>query len=454
MKQFLLSATLTISASCLIAQTNQNALHFNGGNAHVEIPLLSTQISNAPGFSMAGWIEPTNPSSGFPNFDGAFGFRNESNCDFYILQLNATNYEARFRNSNNQMFTITSPTVSLNSWQHVALVFTGSALQFYHNGTLSSSIPANGTVSNPNVSMFIGKIPFQSFNFEFNGRVDDVALWNRALTAAEVNCLYEQALDTAMTGLVAYYPMNQGVAGGNNTAIITLTDVKNGYNGLISNMARTGTTNNFLAGVNKVTSFSDSICQGATYNFFNYSFNNPGVYTFFASNAEGCDSLIELTLYADSVNIGVNQSGLTLTADLAGAVYQWIDCDSNTQIPNETGQSFTATTNGRYAVIIDNGQCIDTSACVAITTVGLPEDFPKAALFLYPNPAHQRVFLNRELPGNNNQLSIFSAVGLQVWNGPYHHSEGLHIAHLPAGLYWIVMPEIQGLPTHLKLQKF
>ena len=453
MKQLLFLAISSISVTNIIAQSNQNALHFNGGDAHVEIPIQSTRIANAPAFSMAGWIEPTNANTGFPNFDGAFGFRNESNCDFYILQLNSTSYEARFRNSNNQMFTISSPTVQLNTWQHVALVYTGTALQFYHNGTLSSSIPANGNISNPNVSMFIGKIPFQTFNFEFNGRIDDVALWNRALTAAEVNCLYEQALDTSMLGLMAYYPMNQGTAGGNNTTIFSLIDVKNGYNGLISNMARTGTTNNFLAGVNKVTAFSDSICPGATYNFYNYSFNNPGVYTFFASNAEGCDSLIELTLYSDSVNIGVTQAGLTLTADLAGAVYQWIDCDSNIQIPNATSQSFTATANGRYAVIIDNGKCIDTSACVAITTVGLSELTYAADLFVYPNPASDKIFLNRPLPSNKNEILLYNGQGQLVLKTQYFHEKGLEIQHLPAGFYWMALPELTGLPSHLKLHK-
>lgn len=453
MKHFLPALALLLGAALANAQTPQNALQFNGSNAHVEIPIQSTRIANAAGFSMAGWIEPVNANSGFPNFDGAFGFRNESNCDFYILQLGPVNYELRLRNSSGQMFTTTSPTVQLNTWQHVALVFTGTALQFYHNGTLATSIPANGSITNPNVSMFIGKIPFQNLNFEFNGRVDDVALWNRALTAAEVNCLYEQALDTSMAGLVAYYPMNQGVAGGNNAAIITLIDVKNGYNGLFNNMARTGTTNNFLPGVNKVTTFSDSICPGATYNFFNYSFNNPGVYTFFATNAEGCDSLVELTLYADSVNIGVAQNGLTLTADLASATYQWIDCDSNSQLPNETSQSFTATANGRYAVIIDDGKCIDTSACIAITNIGLEAWYNEASAFLYPNPGTDRVFLNRDLPTNNNQLHIYNIQYQLVATLQYDNATGIAIGHLPAGVYWVALPEIGGLPSHLKLVK-
>jgi len=51
------------------------------------------------------------------------------------------------------------------------------------------------------------------------------------------------------TGLVAYYPFNQGIAGGNNTAITTVTDkTANALNGTLTNFSLSGATSNFVVG--------------------------------------------------------------------------------------------------------------------------------------------------------------------------------------------------------------
>ncbi|MCB9335507.1 MAG: lamin tail domain-containing protein [Flavobacteriales bacterium] len=76
----------------------------------------------------------------------------------------------------------------------------------------------------------------------------------------------------------------------------------------------------------------------------------------------------------------------TLTANQTGATYRWLDCDNgNAVIPSETGQSFTATMNGNYAVEITLGNCVDTSACENITGVGVRE-MSTNVVSIYPNP--------------------------------------------------------------------
>ncbi len=78
----------------------------------------------------------------------------------------------------------------------------------------------------------------------------------------------------------------------------------------------------------------------------------------------------------------------TLTANQSGASYRWLDCDnSNAVIPSETGQSFTATMNGNYAVEITMGSCVDTSACENVTGVGIRE-MNANIVSIYPNPTN------------------------------------------------------------------
>ena len=86
------------------------------------------------------------------------------------------------------------------------------------------------------------------------------------------------------------------------------------------------------------------------------------------------------------VNNSVTQTGFTLTASLTGAKYQWINCSTNLPLIGDTLPSLVVTSNGNYAVIIDQNGCIDTSSCFLISNVGITNDAVENQLSLYPNP--------------------------------------------------------------------
>ena len=149
---FLLSCTLAAKAQ------PQNALDFDGIDDKVTIPAASSLIANSNGISLACWVYPRNTAPGFPNFDGIAGFRNESDCDFYMLQLTATSVEARFRNSAFEVYTVEGFGLQLNTWQLLVLTYDGSTLSFYINGALSASTAASGTITNTSADMLIGDL--------------------------------------------------------------------------------------------------------------------------------------------------------------------------------------------------------------------------------------------------------------------------------------------------------
>ncbi len=219
-------------------------LDFDGANDFVEVPNFTANLLGNT-LSMSGWVYPTN-NANWPDFDGFFGWRNDSNADFYLLQLSATQVEARFRNSAGTFFDITSNVLTLNQWQHLALTYDGSVLKLYHNGTLAGSVAANGSLANANVPLHIGKVKFSSDDFYLDGKVDEVRFWNTVRTCAEIDHFKDCELAGTETGLVAYYQFNQGFAGGNNTAETSLT-ATTGPNGTFSGFALNGSTSNFLA---------------------------------------------------------------------------------------------------------------------------------------------------------------------------------------------------------------
>jgi len=60
------------------------------------MPNASSVITNKTEFTISGWVNPQIDNS----HSGLFGFRNNTDSDFFILQLqNTNNVEARFRNS-------------------------------------------------------------------------------------------------------------------------------------------------------------------------------------------------------------------------------------------------------------------------------------------------------------------------------------------------------------------
>ena len=68
-----------------------------------------------------------------------------------------------------------------------------------------------------------------------------------------------------------------------------------------------------------------------------------------------------------NVDVTTTLTDETISVNATGLAYEWVDCDDNyAVIAGETGESFTATVSGNYAVIITDGSCVDTSACVEV----------------------------------------------------------------------------------------
>jgi hypothetical protein len=89
------------------------------------------------------------------------------------------------------------------------------------------------------------------------------------------------------------------------------------------------------------------------------------------------------------IDNSVSQNNFTLTANATGAyTYQWGDCSNGfVAIAGETGQSFTPTQDGDYAVEISNGTCSVTSNCINITGLVISDIAKLEGIKIYPNPS-------------------------------------------------------------------
>jgi hypothetical protein len=108
-------------------------------------------------------------------------------------------------------FTIVTAENSISSetWHHLALTYDGSNIILYIDGIVAGSAEASGQITNDSVPLNIGKLVWQTTNFDLDGQADEISLWNIALTQQQVQDYMEADL-TGETGLVGYWNFNEG----------------------------------------------------------------------------------------------------------------------------------------------------------------------------------------------------------------------------------------------------
>ncbi len=166
--------------------------------------------------------------------------------------------------------------------------------------------------------------------------------------------------------------------------------------------------------------------------------NNSATYVYPNGASTGCDSIVTLDLTLTTVNTDVDAVGSNLTANLSGAEYQWLDCDNgNSEITGETGQSFTATESGNYAVEITSDGCTVMSECVDINLSGISDsEIPEFKI--YPNPTNGVLLIESV----NNLAANSKLIGIEVFNvvGELVESASvvgntIDLGELPSGTY-------------------
>lgn len=129
-----------------------------------------------------------------------------------------------------------------------------------------------------------------------------------------------------------------------------------------------------------------SACHEYTLPSGNDTYDTTGVYTDIITNHWGCDSNLTINLTIIDADTSITIANGTYTVAQSGATYQWGDCNTQLAIPGETNQTFTPTSNGSYAVIINYNGCVDTTGCQSIFNVGIG-DLHTSNFSLYPNPS-------------------------------------------------------------------
>lgn len=92
---------------------------------------------------------------------------------------------------NNQAVTVEDTTnLTANQWEYISATYDGSHLRMYRNGTLTASVAYSTPITVTTHSLYIGN--YWAGQFPFAGIMDDIRLYNRALSPAEIQAHYER----------------------------------------------------------------------------------------------------------------------------------------------------------------------------------------------------------------------------------------------------------------------
>jgi hypothetical protein len=345
-----------------------SAYSFDGVSTYIDVVHSSSMNLNSA-YSVEFWINNLNNTGGWYS---AVSKDNWFSNQGFINYIAATVFSSVNCAASNHASTF----LPINSWIHIAVTFENNTLKVYKDGILVAT--ENQTFSNATTSLRFGARHQNDgtgiTNF-FTGKLDDIAIWNRALTASEIQALYTTGQTTYAWSNGATTPSITVLPSTTTTYTCTVTDA----NGNSCTATQTITVVPFN-GVNAGT--DQTICAGGTVTLtatgattfsWNNNVQNGVAFSPISSSSyivtgtqNGCTDTdtVLVTVVADPtitnpVAASYCQNGgpvTPLTVSVAGGIssaysYQWY---TNTTVNNFGGTPVLGATTATYTPPINN----------------------------------------------------------------------------------------------------
>jgi len=152
------------------------------------IRIINNPLLNLSNFTISMWAYPRT----FGEISAGYAF------DKGLVRIIFINYSAggynetliATLNGSSDGIALPDYSIGLNRWYLISYTYNNSHQRLYLNGVLvGNSSVYNGHPQNQSDDIYIGNS--QGFNRAFNGTIDEIAIWNRSLSASEVQAMYE-----------------------------------------------------------------------------------------------------------------------------------------------------------------------------------------------------------------------------------------------------------------------
>lgn len=180
------NGTLTNGPTKVQGRVGQ-ALSFDGTDDYVAINHSSDLVPSSE-ITLSAWVYPEATGDNY-DFISKFDVGAQRGYNLRIDSNNTLVFDLSTGATNS--WVIGNTVFSTNQWHHVVATYNGSAIKVYVNGVEDGSTAVSGSIYSSTADLFIGRIdPAYAANRYFEGKIDEVRIYDKALTAAEVKQLY------------------------------------------------------------------------------------------------------------------------------------------------------------------------------------------------------------------------------------------------------------------------
>jgi hypothetical protein len=193
------------------------ALVLDGIDDTAEVPSVAA-LDLTGAFTLEAWV--------YPNASAASGAlisrRTDTSAAQYVLALFEGHLSVLATTNSGSASALTAATVPGGQWTHVAATWDGTTLRTYINGVLDGSTPLSGSLSVSTQPLRFGWLE----GLALAGRLDEVRLYSRALSSADIGV----DLATAVSNNTAPQVFARSPAGGDvgvpSAAVVSVTFTK------------------------------------------------------------------------------------------------------------------------------------------------------------------------------------------------------------------------------------
>ena len=171
----------TLGSSSLVGDTDTAASLDGTANAYAQVAYSAT-INPSPQWTMEAWARPT-----IAKF-AAVVSTVDSVSTWNGARIAEDNSSKKW-NAYVSGYTLTGAAYTLNSWSHLVLTYDGTTLRLYVNGTLANSATLAVT-QNSAQPLGIGAEWTTGWQYNFQGGIDEVAIYNTALSPTRIQAHY------------------------------------------------------------------------------------------------------------------------------------------------------------------------------------------------------------------------------------------------------------------------
>ncbi len=182
------AASISNASLPALAVPDPGSLALNGTTDYAQIDAPTAALALSTSFTVTGWVRRTTTGT----YDAIYDSGTQANKWWIFIADGSAGKDNKlgFGKRGIAEFYSTQSIIDTN-WHHIAVVKNGDAgnnLSFYVDGAPAGTA-AVGSVSTPSGSARIGALLDGSVSAQFGGNIDDLRVYNRALSAAEITRL-------------------------------------------------------------------------------------------------------------------------------------------------------------------------------------------------------------------------------------------------------------------------